>query len=111
MTRRTRKITSPDVATDTVVAQAAPATDAASVDPRPAQVRPKPGSKLAVVLGLLSASEGASLTRLVEVTGWLPHTTRAALTGLRKRGFAISRERADADGAESVYRVAAVEAA
>ncbi len=23
--------------------------------------------------------------------GWLPHTTRAALTGLRKRGFGIER--------------------
>jgi hypothetical protein len=22
--------------------------------------------------------------------GWLPHTTRAALTGLRKRGFPVS---------------------
>jgi Protein of unknown function (DUF3489) len=26
--------------------------------------------------------------------GWLPHTTRAALTGLRKRGFEIDRRKA-----------------
>jgi hypothetical protein len=25
--------------------------------------------------------------------GWLPHTTRAALTGLRKRGFEIDRRK------------------
>ncbi len=36
-------------------------------------------------------------------TGWLPHTTRAALTGLRKRGYAVNREVADGG---SVYRVA-----
>ena len=30
---------------------------------------------------------GATLDDLVEATGWLPHTTRAALTGLRKKGY------------------------
>ena len=34
---------------------------------------------------------GASLNDMVEVTGWLPHTTRAALTGLRHKGYAIER--------------------
>ena len=39
-------------------------------------------------------------------TGWLPHTTRAALTGLRKRGYAI--ERSAGEGG-SVYRIATAE--
>ena len=30
---------------------------------------------------------------LVAATGWLPHTTRAALTGLRKRGYAVGIDR------------------
>jgi hypothetical protein len=38
-----------------------------------------------------------------EATGWLPHTTRAALTGLRKRGYVIARERID--GGDFVYRI------
>ena len=29
------------------------------------------------------------------MTGWLPHTTRAALTGLRKRGFVTAIDRSD----------------
>jgi Protein of unknown function (DUF3489) len=29
----------------------------------------------------------------LEETGWLPHTARAALTGLRKRGFTVERIR------------------
>jgi len=39
------------------------------------------------VIEMLSRSGGASLADLIAATGWLPHTTRAALTGLRKRGF------------------------
>jgi hypothetical protein len=38
-----------------------------------------------------------------DTTGWLAHTTRAAITGLRKRGYAVTRERIGAG--ESVYRI------
>ena len=41
---------------------------------------------------------------LVAATGWLPHTTRAALTGLRKRGYAVGIDRADKVRG-SVYRI------
>jgi Protein of unknown function (DUF3489) len=47
---------------------------------------PRDGSKLARVIDLLQRSDGATIPNLTEATGWLPHTTRAALTGLRKRG-------------------------
>lgn len=69
--------------------------------------RPKPSSKLGIMLGLLEAAEGATLNKLVEVTGWLPHTTRAALTGLRKRGYAVTSEKQlQPDGRNlSVYRI------
>jgi Protein of unknown function (DUF3489) len=65
---------------------------------------PRPGSKLATVIDLLQRSEGATLSNLIEATGWLSHTTRAALTGLRKRGYAVDRERTG--GGNSIYRVA-----
>ena len=48
-------------------------------------------SKSAAVVGLLRREQGATLAELVQVTGWQPHTTRAMLTGLRKRGHAIDR--------------------
>jgi hypothetical protein len=47
---------------------------------------------------------GATLAALVKATGWLPHTTRAALTGLRKKGFGIQRRRAG-DGQSSLYYI------
>jgi Protein of unknown function (DUF3489) len=65
---------------------------------------PRGGSKLARVIDLLQRSEGATIPNLIEATGWLPHTTRAALTGLRKRGYAVARERIA--GGDSIYRVA-----
>jgi hypothetical protein len=64
---------------------------------------PRSGSKLAQVIDLLKRSEGATIANLVDATGWLPHTTRAALTGLRKRGYAVVRERVH--GGESIYRI------
>ncbi len=52
---------------------------------------------------MLTKDKGATLDALVEATGWLPHTTRAAITGLRKRGFAIERTRDEKLG--SLYRI------
>jgi Protein of unknown function (DUF3489) len=66
---------------------------------------PRSGSKQALLTGLLSRPDGARLDDLIAATGWLPHTTRAALTGLRKRGYAIERTRPD-DNGPSVYRIA-----
>src|SRR3954469_17037444 len=66
---------------------------------------PRSGSKQAFVIKMLSRKSGATLNAMVEATGWLPHTTRAALTCLRKRGYSVLLERQD--GKPSVYRVAA----
>jgi hypothetical protein len=48
-------------------------------------------TKIDTVLNMLRRSDGATLTELVDATGWLPHTTRAALTGLRKKGHDIAK--------------------
>lgn len=49
------------------------------------------GSKKALVIGLLQREEGASVEEIVDATGWLAHTTRAMLTGLRKGGHGIEK--------------------
>ena len=69
----------------------------------PARVTPRDGSKLALVIELLQHPDGATIVDLAQATGWLPHTTRATLTGLRKRGYAVIRERIGAG--DSVYRI------
>lgn len=55
----------------------------------------KPPTKSAVILGLLTRSQGATLGQLIEATGWLPHTTRAALTGLKKKGSEVTSTKVD----------------
>jgi hypothetical protein len=65
---------------------------------------PRSGSKQALIIKMLSRKSGATLEALVEATGWLPHTARAALTGLRKRGYTVLLERQD--GKPSHYRIA-----
>lgn len=85
----------------------------AGEDDRPAAERqnsgsqstsPRAGSKLADVIALLTGPEGASIDELMAATGWLAHTTRAALTGLRKRGIAAERDKRG-DGT-TIYRSA-----
>ena len=64
---------------------------------------PRDRSKLAQVIELLGRADGATIVDLTPATGWLPHTTRAALTGLRKRRYAVIRERIGAG--DSIYRI------
>lgn len=52
-------------------------------------------TKSSAVLTLLQRDKGATLSELVEATGWQPHTTRAVLTGLRKKGHTIERRKRD----------------
>ena len=63
---------------------------------------PAPPTKSALVLSLLRRGSGASLAELVDATGWLPHPTRAALTGLRKKGHSIDRRKR---GDETCYHL------
>ena len=63
-----------------------------SVAAQPAGPGPRAGTKRALILALLSRDKGATLNALADATGWLPHTTRAALTGLRKKGYRIERK-------------------
>ena len=82
-----------------------PAPDALGAQPSPIQTyAPRPTSKLGRVLDMLAADAGATIGELTAATGWLEHTTRAALTGLRHRGYELSRTRKEGDVA-SVYRI------
>ena len=70
-------------------------------------VSSKEPTKSAIVLSLLTREEGATLAELAAATKWLPHTTRAALTGLRKKGHAIDRRKR---GDATCYHLLAMDA-
>lgn len=71
-----------------------PSDDVAAVGPVVAVTAFAPlrsGSKASALLSLLKRKNGASLDEMIERTGWLPHTVRAAMTGLRKKGHIIDK--------------------
>jgi hypothetical protein len=80
--------------------------DSRETIPPTAARAPRSGSKIGKVLAKLSTDKGATIGELMTATVWLEHTTRAALTGLRHRGYVLSLSRRERDDA-SVYRIAA----
>ena len=71
--------------------------------------QPAASTKRAKLIAMLERPDGASVTEIGQRLGWLPHTVRAAITGLRRAGRAVTRSK-DADD-RSVYRLAPVEPA
>jgi hypothetical protein len=69
-----------------------------------AEPKAKAPSKSDIVQKLLGRAKGASIAEIAEATGWQPHSVRAFLTGLRKKGLTILRE-SRKDG-ETAYRIA-----
>jgi hypothetical protein len=67
----------------------------AASDPSSSSSQIRAGSKQATIVDLMVRPKGATLDDLIKATDWLPHTTRAALTGLRKRGYGIERTRGE----------------
>ena len=53
----------------------------------------KPITKKAQLIRMLSRKSGADVSAISDKFGWLPHTTRAALSGLRKSGFELTSEK------------------
>lgn len=52
----------------------------------------KPQTKSAKVIAMLERGKGSSIDEICKATNWRPHSVRAFLTGLRKKGFVLTRE-------------------
>lgn len=72
--------------------------------PRPRSTKPRT-TKKAQLIQMLNRKSGADVVTISEKFGWLPHTTRAALTGLRKAGLEITTEK-PGTGKPLRYRIA-----
>ena len=73
-----------------------------TIDTPNAPVR-KPGSKSDTVIKLLLRAKGATPVELITATDWQPHSLRAFLSGLRKKGRNITRE--ERKGGGFAYRI------
>lgn len=47
------------------------------------------------VVDLLQRDGGATLEEMSVLASWLPHSTRAFMTGLKKKGYIVDSEKAD----------------
>jgi hypothetical protein len=87
--------------TDTTTEETA-ADDAAILSLAPIR-RLKARAKSQRVTRILTRARGASLTEIVTETGWLPHSARAFLSGLRKHGTVLVKE--ERRKGETSYRI------
>lgn len=73
---------------------------------RPAATKPE--KKTDKLIALLKRADGASLGDITAATCWLPHSARAMLTGLRKKGFTLNKNKVEG---VTRYRITAEPAA
>ena len=84
-------------------ARSASPTDGQFTDePEPATGKDLPGIGTAVgtsgqqqLITLLLREQGATADQMVSATLWKPHSVRAAMTGLRKKGYVIDSDKLD----------------
>ena len=67
---------------------------------------PRAGTKQAMLITLLRASDGATMDEIVAATGWLAHTARGAMSGAlgKKLGLVVTSTKEERRG--RVYRIA-----
>ena len=79
--------------------------------------QPRPGTKRALVLGLLRRPEGTTVTQVADATGWARHTVHGFFAGLKKSGTSVKvlervrqvgPSKQGAAGSYTVYRTAEV---
>lgn len=63
---------------------------------------PAPPRKSDLVNKLLRRAKGATVAELQQATDWKPHSIRAFLSGLRKKGTVLTKEQRK--GGETAYR-------
>jgi hypothetical protein len=84
----------------------APALKSEGQDAQSLRPSIREGSKLAAVMAMLAREGGVTIDELSATMKWLPHSTRAVLTGLRKRGVLVARRKMP-DGHVSAYVIEA----
>ncbi len=80
-------------------------------DPNPSKTgMPKEGSKLATLIASLRQAEGATISELMEATGWQAHSVRGTISGNLKKKLKLEVVSEVLDGRGRVYRIPAEEA-
>jgi hypothetical protein len=101
--RRPRKPARKSAAPRKAQGQTATAAASAAPDTTP-PLTPARQTKKGSILTLLQRPKGAAISELTAATGWQVHSVRAALTGFRKEGKELVRDKDQAG--VTLYRIA-----
>lgn len=63
-------------------------------------------SKKDRLISMLSCDGGTTVAEASSALGWQPHTTRAAITGLRKAGHKVDTAKPEDGDSGLIYRIA-----
>jgi hypothetical protein len=63
------------------------------------------GTKQATLIALLMQPAGATLTQMVQATGWQSHTVRGAMAGALKKKLGLEITSEKPAGTERIYRI------
>jgi len=82
----------------------------AELTPETAAPPTAPKGKTAILIGLLTRPEGATIAAMMDATGWQAHSVRGAISGSIKKalGVAVISQKTEAG---RTYRIAAEAAA
>lgn len=70
-------------------------TKTSAAKPTAQSVKPEPNTKNQQVIDLLTREGGVTLDEMSALAGWLPHSTRSFMTGLKKKGHVIESDKID----------------
>ena len=78
----------------------------ASIEPIKAAPRIRENTKQAQIIAMLKRPDGATISQIVEATGWQPHTVRGTLAGALKKKLGLLIVSEKDSQANRVYRIA-----
>ena len=77
----------------------------ASIEPIKAATRTRENTKQAQIIAMLQRPEGATISQIVEVTGWQPHTVRGTFAGAFKKKLGLTLSSSKDGLGQRVYRI------
>ncbi len=77
-----------------------------SAEPVKAAPRTRDNTKQAQIIAMLQRPEGATISQIVEATGWQPHTVRGTFAGAFKKKLGLTLSSSKDEHGQRVYRVA-----